>query len=307
MASANVQLSCSDTESSASDTETTSFKHISFLRKASEEDEVIVCLMQQIGRGWPDSKLSCNPLIVDYWDLRHELTVQDGQVYYQGKILIPSISKAHITSRLDRDFLSSIQSNDRLCSLLINCVYFGWSNSKQRSHPLVVEYWDLKDQFYIQDAVLFFGQNAMLPARLSPDSIRNINSSKVVPRPESATDLKGINVNRKKSIKKCLSYSSDSSDSSDLEKCLESKAAAKVGRKKRTYGNQHLKRARSDSEPDSMRKRPKWSDFSDDEDDPSFLGMVLCPSCPNMILNSEVTLNAHLDICLAREEPIVLP
>ena len=60
------------------------------LNKATQEDGVMVKLIVQILRGFPDSQHDLNQELKEYHKYRHSLHVVDGVVCYKGPIVIPT-------------------------------------------------------------------------------------------------------------------------------------------------------------------------------------------------------------------------
>ena len=49
---------------------------------------------------WPNDKLAVPELARPYWSIRHELTVHDGLLFKQDRIIIPSSLREHLLRKL---------------------------------------------------------------------------------------------------------------------------------------------------------------------------------------------------------------
>ena len=61
------------------------------IRNASENDTQLCRLRQTILDGWPESRKKCPPEVTDYWNHRDELSVINGLILKNQKIVIPKI------------------------------------------------------------------------------------------------------------------------------------------------------------------------------------------------------------------------
>ena len=75
-------------------------KRLIRMREFGEKDEVYRALRDQIGRGWPVKRKSCDPLIQNYWTFAEELDEKDGLVYKGKRLVIPTNMVDEITRTL---------------------------------------------------------------------------------------------------------------------------------------------------------------------------------------------------------------
>jgi hypothetical protein len=75
------------------------------IKEAVGRDEEMQALAKEIGTGWPDKKRSVPKEIVDYWDFRDELSMQEGIILKGTRIIIPKLMRPEILSRLHESHL----------------------------------------------------------------------------------------------------------------------------------------------------------------------------------------------------------
>ena len=56
-------------------------KSIADFKRANAEDNVSSILIKTVVDGWPDSRKDCDPLILDYWNFRDEVSVENGLIF----------------------------------------------------------------------------------------------------------------------------------------------------------------------------------------------------------------------------------
>jgi hypothetical protein len=61
------------------------------IRDETANDPTLRKLRQVIYQGWPATREQCPQSLYDYWNFREELTVEDGLILKQERILIPPI------------------------------------------------------------------------------------------------------------------------------------------------------------------------------------------------------------------------
>ena len=59
------------------------------LRENTRKDPELMILKEVILEGWPASKHNCVPDIVEYWNIREELTVAEDIIFKGSKVVIP--------------------------------------------------------------------------------------------------------------------------------------------------------------------------------------------------------------------------
>ena len=63
---------------------------IELVKSRSASDPVMAMLRDFIYRGWPESRRECPIELLDYWNFRHDLVLEDGAILKGSKIVIPA-------------------------------------------------------------------------------------------------------------------------------------------------------------------------------------------------------------------------
>ena len=64
-------------------------KSIADLKKATADHTVSSILIKTVVDGWPDSRKDCHPLILDYWNFRDEMSVENGLLFKGYRLIVP--------------------------------------------------------------------------------------------------------------------------------------------------------------------------------------------------------------------------
>ena len=70
------------------------------LQKATEEDEVLTKLIEEIQRGIPDSSSEMLKELREFHRYRHSLLVVDGVVTYKNRLVIPNVLQSRVLDTL---------------------------------------------------------------------------------------------------------------------------------------------------------------------------------------------------------------
>ena len=86
----------------------------------------------------------------------------------------------YITSTIpaDADRLQEFRvatQNDRVLSLLMHEVYHGWPQVRSDCHPLLLDYWNFRDEISLEDGLLFKGHRLIIPESLRKESLKTIH------------------------------------------------------------------------------------------------------------------------------------
>ena len=84
------------------------------VQKATEEDGVLVKLVEQIGRGFPESQHDIDDSIREYHKFRHSLHVMDGVACYKGRLIIPAILRKEILGAIHAAHQGVSSMNNRV-------------------------------------------------------------------------------------------------------------------------------------------------------------------------------------------------
>ena len=70
------------------------------IRTEASTDPEQIALRTFVETGWPNDKASVPVLIHPYWSVRHELTIHDGLLFKQDRVVIPSSLRSNILRKL---------------------------------------------------------------------------------------------------------------------------------------------------------------------------------------------------------------
>ena len=84
------------------------------VQKATEEDGVLVKLVEQIGRGFPESQHDIDESIREYHKFRHSLHVMDGVTCYKGRLIIPATLRKEILGAIHAAHQGVSSMNNRV-------------------------------------------------------------------------------------------------------------------------------------------------------------------------------------------------
>ena len=73
---------------------------LQYIRAASQVDPEMIVLRSLIESGWPSDKAKVPHLVRSYWHVRHELTVNEGLLFKQDRVVIPTSLRPNILYKL---------------------------------------------------------------------------------------------------------------------------------------------------------------------------------------------------------------
>ena len=125
-------------------------KRMNEVKEKTNNDDVLIELRNTIINGWPDQKRNCNPKVVDFWNVRDELSVADGIVLKGMKIVIPlalrqlilgKIHEGHMgiekCKRRGREVVYWPDINDDIECMVRKCSTCLKYSNKQQREPLI--------------------------------------------------------------------------------------------------------------------------------------------------------------------------
>ena len=77
-----------------------SSERLAQLQKATEQDPIMQSLKNTILIGWPDAREEVPTPIQDYWNYREELTLYNGVLFKNQRIIIPQALRSEVIARL---------------------------------------------------------------------------------------------------------------------------------------------------------------------------------------------------------------
>ena len=90
------------------------------IREETERDPTLSLLKETIFKGWPNQRSECPTPLHDYWNFREELTIEDGILLKQDRIIVPPKLRVDILASIHQGHLGIEKSLLRARS----CVYW---------------------------------------------------------------------------------------------------------------------------------------------------------------------------------------
>ncbi|GFO32907.1 Pol polyprotein [Plakobranchus ocellatus] len=75
------------------------------IRKASESDETLKKVKHHIKTGWPSQRGTTEPKVQAFWNLRHNLHVENNIVFFENRMIIPEALRQDILQKLHSSHL----------------------------------------------------------------------------------------------------------------------------------------------------------------------------------------------------------
>ena len=75
------------------------------MRTSNENDAQMQTLKSTILEGWSEERSSCKPNIVEYWNHRDELSVDDGLIFRGQTLIVPKQLRAEILVQVHKGHL----------------------------------------------------------------------------------------------------------------------------------------------------------------------------------------------------------
>ena len=102
------------------------------MRTSIENDAQMQTLKSTILEGWPEERSNCDPNIVEYWNHRDELSVDDGLIFRGQTLIVPRRLRAEILLQVHKGHLGITKTLERAKDSLfwpgmspVNQVQFG--------------------------------------------------------------------------------------------------------------------------------------------------------------------------------------
>ena len=70
------------------------------LKTHTSEDAVLVKVMEQVGKGFPDSSYQVHPSVQPYHKYRNQLSTIDGVLCFKTRVVIPTELRQHVLQTL---------------------------------------------------------------------------------------------------------------------------------------------------------------------------------------------------------------
>ena len=82
-------------------------ERINEIRTETRKDHSLQCLAEIILKGWPEEKKFAPELTHPYFDMRDELTLQDGLIFKANAVVIPKSLRADMKARIHSSHLGT--------------------------------------------------------------------------------------------------------------------------------------------------------------------------------------------------------
>lgn len=106
-------------------------KTIINLQEETSKDTELCELLDVITKGWPEDKTKLNPSLLKYWKYKEDLTIYDGLILKQSRILVPRVSRRELLKKLH----SSHQGIEATLKLARDTIF--WPNISAEIKELV--------------------------------------------------------------------------------------------------------------------------------------------------------------------------
>lgn len=129
------------------------------IREATKQDPQLTALKRIIHTGWPETRRSCPPLVLEFWNHRDEISFADGIVLKGEKIIVPQSLRNNMLQKIHTGHMGVEKSKQRARDVLFwpgmgkqieetvqNCsIWLTHRNSNQRepmiAHPIPKRPW----------------------------------------------------------------------------------------------------------------------------------------------------------------------
>ena len=82
----------------------------------TEKDESLQTLKAVIQQGWPDDKSALPPKVSPHFNMRDEMSVQDGLIFKGERVVVPKAAKAELLRRIHISHLGVNRARECLYS-----------------------------------------------------------------------------------------------------------------------------------------------------------------------------------------------
>ena len=126
-----------------------SSERLAQLQKATEQDPVMQTLKTTVLMGWPSEREEVPVHIREFWTYRDELTLHNGVLFKNQRLIIPKALRAEVTSRIHsshlgieaclrkaRDLVFSPSMNAEVKEAVTNCSICAEFQAKQQKQPM---------------------------------------------------------------------------------------------------------------------------------------------------------------------------
>ena len=70
-------------------------------------------LQNMIGQGWPETRSACEQSVLEYWNQRDELSIEEGLIFRGQKIVIPKSLRAEMLKQVHTGHLGVTKTLER--------------------------------------------------------------------------------------------------------------------------------------------------------------------------------------------------
>lgn len=88
------------------------------IREATKQDSQLTALKRIIHTGWPETRRSCPPLVLEFWNHRDEISFADGIVLKGEKIIVPQSLRNNMLQKIHTGHMGVEKSKQRARDVL---------------------------------------------------------------------------------------------------------------------------------------------------------------------------------------------
>jgi len=75
------------------------------IQRETEKDGSLQSLKAVIQQGWPDDRSALPPVVSPYFNMRDEMSVQDGLIFKQERVVVPKAARGELLRRIHNSHL----------------------------------------------------------------------------------------------------------------------------------------------------------------------------------------------------------
>ena len=100
------------------------------IQRETEKDESLQTLKAVIQQGWPDDKSALPPVVSPYFNMRDEMSVQDGLIFKGERVVVPKAARGELLRRIHNSHLGVNGCLKRACE----CLYWPGMSGDIKNH-----------------------------------------------------------------------------------------------------------------------------------------------------------------------------
>jgi hypothetical protein len=88
------------------------------IRNETADDPVLSKLREVVYQGWPTTREQCPQLLLDYWNFREELTIEDGLILKQERIVMLPNLREEVLTTIHAPRTREMSAPSKICGVL---------------------------------------------------------------------------------------------------------------------------------------------------------------------------------------------